>query len=113
MSKYHLDDQGFELGDFGSTWLFADHSDNYDTTFQVNTDSTYGPPNSGSAVRVLVFKSPNSSAQLLGPTFDLCSDTVYIVTACYYVPIGYDASLCSFTLGVFGGAILLRRPRLW
>lgn len=97
-----LEDPSFELGDT-TNWLFFDHSDNFDTMFGVDDASTYGLPHKGSAVGVIDFPSPNGSVQLLQQLFGLCNNQAYTATAWFYIPIGYDASVCSFSIGVFAG----------
>jgi hypothetical protein len=94
-----LADPSFESPDVGN-WLFSDHSPNYDTMFQADQSSSYGPPHAGSGVGVLDFPSTDGSTQLLQLIDGLCPGQVYTATAWFYVPSGYDASVCTFSLGV-------------
>jgi hypothetical protein len=98
-----LIDPGFELDNTGN-WLFFDNSPNFDTSFLVDSTSTYGQPKSGSGVGVLDFPSPNANLQILQQLFGLCNNQVYTATAWFYIPSGYDASVCTFSLGVFAGS---------
>jgi hypothetical protein len=98
-----LIDPSFELGDTGN-WLFYDQSTNFDTSFLVDSASTYGLPHLGSGVGVLDFLSPNAGTQLLQQVFGLCNNQVYTATAWFYIPAGYDASVCTFSVGVFVGS---------
>ncbi|KAH8652466.1 hypothetical protein BX600DRAFT_441340 [Xylariales sp. PMI_506] len=102
-------DPGFESGDL-QNWLLADHSPNYDTAFRMDGMSTYATPHSGSWVGVLDFPSPNGAAQLLQLVYGLCTGQAYTATIWYYVPVGYDASKCSFTLGLFASSPMVQAP---
>ncbi|KAF2490019.1 hypothetical protein BU16DRAFT_622573 [Lophium mytilinum] len=95
-------DPSFELGNLDN-WLFHDQSFNFDTTFSVDSASTYGPPHAGSGVGVLTFASDDGSATIMQQIFGLC-DGVYTTSVWFYVPVGYDASLCTFSYGVFASA---------
>lgn len=98
-----LVDPGFEVGDT-SNWLFFDHTTNADVMFSVDSLSTYGAPHGGSGVGVIQYSTSGGFVQLLQLLDGLCNDAVYTATAWFYIPSGYDASQCTFSLGVYAGS---------
>ncbi|KAF1981980.1 hypothetical protein K402DRAFT_457646 [Aulographum hederae CBS 113979] len=103
-STAHVQDPSFELDDGLANWILSDHSENYDTGVMTDSTSTYGPPHAGSSVMVLDFPSTNGAATLLQLLEGLCPDQTYTGTVWFYIPTNYDASVCTFNLGILGGS---------
>jgi hypothetical protein len=101
-----LVDPSFELDDNMNNWM----SSNGDVLVYPDSESTYGPPHDGQAVAVVELP-PQSSISLRQYTSGFCPNTAYTASAWYYIPAGYDPSVCQFRLGLTGASELLQVTR--
>lgn len=98
-----LIDPSIELDDNMNNWM----STNGDVNVFPDYESTYGPPHDGQGVAVLQLP-PQGEVSLTQYTSGFCANTAYTASVWFYVPAGYDPSVCQIRLGVTGASDLFR-----
>jgi hypothetical protein len=98
-STPYLDDPSFESGD-ANTWLFFDGSPQQDAMFYIDSAGTYAAPHAGYSVGVIEFPTSGGFNQIFKPMEGLCASEVFSASAWFMIPNGYDASQCTFDLGI-------------
>ena len=96
-------DPSIELDDNMNNWM----SNNGEVMVFPDYESTYGPPHDGRGVAVVQLP-PQSSISLSQYTSGFCPNTAYTASVWFYVPSGYDPSVCQMRLGITGASELFQ-----